>query len=450
MGSGGSRAQARASQTAAQSQAAASIEVANIQSAAAERAAMIQQDTALQAAQMSMSAAHGAANATAGATRFAAQLTADTAAETRELMDQRGQEAIERSEVATAEAVAGLENAREVSLAEQERQFNLANERLQPFADAGTASLGAVTAAGTAEGFAARLSEVMDSDIYADLVAERMNSADSRLSAAGMNRSGAAARAAADIDVSTALGLDSTLYGRQLNNVNIGQSATNAMNATGANYANNVTGIETGTAANVGNTLTAGANQQGATGMQVALASSNIANQAAQVQGQLATQGAAQQGAFLTQGAQNASQALIGGGNAAANGITQSAFHTSQGIMGSTNAINQGNVNAANARAQGQQNTQNTLLAVASIAAMFFSDERLKENMQPIGKIHNLTWYEWDWKGEAKDLVGAEMSTGFAASEVQAKYPECVTSKDGYKIINYPMLHETLKERLAA
>jgi hypothetical protein len=446
MGSSGARRQARAAENAAAQQSQAAIQVAQLQSDAAREAAGMQQATALQVAQMQSDAALGAAHATAGATMHAANLSATTARETRELLDQRGQEAIVRSEEAAALALDDIAAGREASLAVQNEQFALANERLEPYAAVGQESLQAVNDAATLDGWAQRLSDMANSDVYNELFSERMEVADARLSAGGMNRSGAAAQEAADLSMATILGLDQGLYGRQLTNVGIGQSAVNAQNSLGMSHANNVTGIETGAAANNANIRTAGANQQGAITMQTALANADIANSAAANQGALAVNGAIAQGNFLTQGAGMAGNTLMAGTNAAAQGINSAAYYSGQGIMGSANALAQGQIGAANARAQGSQNTFNNIMAAGQLAASFFSDPTMKENMEKVGEYGPLNIYEWDWKDEYKDEFGTEMNLGFNADEVEQLYPQYVETQGRKKKIDYEGLMAELQE----
>ncbi len=82
-------------------------------------------------------------------------------------------------------------------------------------------------------------------------------------------------------------------------------------------------------------------------------------------------------------------------------------------------------------------------------AAIFFSDPRLKDNMQPIGKIGPLTLYEWDWKPGVSDVVG-KMSIGFSADEVEEHFPELVVEVHGFKAIHYPLLTMVLKHQYGA
>jgi hypothetical protein len=80
-----------------------------------------------------------------------------------------------------------------------------------------------------------------------------------------------------------------------------------------------------------------------------------------------------------------------------------------------------------------------------SFSSIFFSDERLKENMEPIGSIGELTLYEWDWRDGISDIVG-KMSIGFSAQEVKERLPQFVREIHGFLAIDYPGLLDYLKE----
>ena len=73
---------------------------------------------------------------------------------------------------------------------------------------------------------------------------------------------------------------------------------------------------------------------------------------------------------------------------------------------------------------------------------MFASDERLKENIKPIGKSengHNL--YTWDWNDKAKELGVNDPTIGVLAQEVKRYMPEAViTDENGYYRVNYGVL----------
>ena len=74
--------------------------------------------------------------------------------------------------------------------------------------------------------------------------------------------------------------------------------------------------------------------------------------------------------------------------------------------------------------------------------AMMMSDERLKENIKPIGTSengHNV--YTWDWNDKAKELGVNDPTTGVLAQEVIKYMPEAVTKNaNGYYMVNYGVL----------
>jgi hypothetical protein len=75
-------------------------------------------------------------------------------------------------------------------------------------------------------------------------------------------------------------------------------------------------------------------------------------------------------------------------------------------------------------------------------AGLFSSDEKLKENIKPIGKSangHNL--YTWDWNEKAKSLGIDSPTTGVIAQEVMKYMPEAVfKDASGYYKVNYGVL----------
>jgi len=74
--------------------------------------------------------------------------------------------------------------------------------------------------------------------------------------------------------------------------------------------------------------------------------------------------------------------------------------------------------------------------------AMMMSDERLKENIEPIGTSengHNV--YTWDWNDKAKELGVNDPTTGVLAQEVMKYMPEAVSKHaNGYYMVNYGVL----------
>lgn len=128
-------------------------------------------------------------------------------------------------------------------------------------------------------------------------------------------------------------------------------------------------------------------------------------------------------------------QLLSGSGEAQASGIL--ADEQSSGFGGQNILNTVASIGGAASKAGG-------LGALAS--SIFFSDPRLKTDMEPIGAIHDLTLYEWDWKPEFTEIVGEGFgNVGFSADEVQDKYPHHVQEYAGWKHIDYPALLDELE-----
>jgi hypothetical protein len=138
---------------------------------------------------------------------------------------------------------------------------------------------------------------------------------------------------------------------------------------------------------------------------------------------------------------------LLGSGQNAAAGLGALGSQNASGIAGLLGRG--GDALAQSAVAQGQIATGRTQNAVG-IASLFFSDPRLKENMEPIGKIGPLTLYEWDWKEEARGIMGCSMNLGFDADEVAKHFPQHIVEFAGFKAIDYAALTDELKERIHA
>ncbi len=71
------------------------------------------------------------------------------------------------------------------------------------------------------------------------------------------------------------------------------------------------------------------------------------------------------------------------------------------------------------------------------------SDLRLKENIVKIGELPSgLNLYRWDWTKEGKKLAVNQMPIGVIAQEAQKSFPDAVTAGiDGYLRVNYKELH---------
>jgi hypothetical protein len=94
--------------------------------------------------------------------------------------------------------------------------------------------------------------------------------------------------------------------------------------------------------------------------------------------------------------------------------------------------------------------------ATGDIVAYSTSDERLKENIQPIqnalSKVENISGNEYNWKEEFENIHGFKGNdVGVIAQEIQKILPEAVIERDnGYLGVNYekiiPLLIQSIKE----
>ncbi len=93
--------------------------------------------------------------------------------------------------------------------------------------------------------------------------------------------------------------------------------------------------------------------------------------------------------------------------------------------------VGNANANATLAQNQANQNQWNALTGLASTALMF-SDERLKENIEPIGELYDGTGifrYNYLWDKAPR--------IGVMAQEVEQTRPDAVTEIGGFKAVDY-------------
>jgi hypothetical protein len=91
---------------------------------------------------------------------------------------------------------------------------------------------------------------------------------------------------------------------------------------------------------------------------------------------------------------------------------------------------------------QQKTGTGDILGTAAQLATLYMmSDERLKENIEYVGKSNGHKVYTWDWNDKAKELGINDPTKGVIAQEVMEYMPEAV-SKDanGYYMVNYGAL----------
>jgi hypothetical protein len=116
-------------------------------------------------------------------------------------------------------------------------------------------------------------------------------------------------------------------------------------------------------------------------------------------------------------------------------------------VAGNTWNSYNGNLQAWQARAGQAGATNNGLMSLAA-AAMMFSDERVKDEVEPVGMLTpDLGLYEYEYKGDPLH----ERHTGVMAQEVEQVDPGAVvTGDDGVKRVNYSrVLAQALMKRAA-
>ncbi len=178
-----------------------------------------------------------------------------------------------------------------------------------------------------------------------------------------------------------------------------------------------------------------------------------IAERGRAVQGQLSAGGLTRSGAGLqaaaavpTDLALQIEQMLSG----RQGGLAETGFQAASGIGGGVAGlqagigrdIGSGIVTDAQAKA-GQQSG---LLSLASTAASFFSDPKLKMNVKKIGESQGLGIYSWEWIPEtAGTIIEKFPKIGFMADEVKDKFPQFIQEVAGFMTVNYTKLLNKLE-----
>lgn len=284
-------------------------------------------------------------------------------------------------------------------------------EQLQPFIGAGQGAIGQLAAGATAGGLDQQLQEILGSETFGALAQEQERGVQGALSAGGLTRSGTAVRELGELRPRLALQIQQQLAGQQQNVAGLGLQ--------GAQLAQPTSRTPFQGAGVQGPTFVGapGAAPAGGSGQQFGFAeqllgggvSTNIAN-------------------LLTQQGQNTASGLLASAQAKAAGIG--------GIFGVGSALAKG------AFTLGQTETAGRL------AKTFFSDPRLKENIEQITQIGDLGVYQWDWIDAVKDTIVANGDTmGFMADEVEEKYPQHVGEFGSFKTIDYPSLLDELQAK---
>ncbi|XUM21068.1 tail fiber domain-containing protein [Bradyrhizobium oligotrophicum S58] len=94
--------------------------------------------------------------------------------------------------------------------------------------------------------------------------------------------------------------------------------------------------------------------------------------------------------------------------------------------------VGNANANATLAENQANQNIFNGLTSIASLGASLFSDERLKEDIAPVGELYDgQKVYSYRYKGSEIPHIG------LMAQEVEKVAPDAVREVAGFKAVDY-------------
>lgn len=129
-------------------------------------------------------------------------------------------------------------------IAELRRQFDLTQENVSPFLQAGQEALPGVVQGSTIGGFGQRLNEIFNSGALQPLIDERMRAAQGQLAAGGLTRSGTALREIANIPTSLGLDIENLLNSRQTNLAGSGQNAAIGLGALGQQNAQSIANLQ--------------------------------------------------------------------------------------------------------------------------------------------------------------------------------------------------------------
>lgn len=169
-----------------------------------------------------------------------------------------------------------------------------------------------------------------------------------------------------------------------------------------------------------------------------------VAERGRAVQGQLAAGGLTRSGAGLqaaaavpTDLALQIEQML----NQRQGGLAETGFQAASGIGGGVAGLQAGigrDIGAGIVTdAQAKSAQQGQLFDIATTAASFFSDPKLKTNTKVIGKIGELKVYSWDWIPEvAHTIISKFPQVGFMADQVKAKFPQFIQEFGGYMTVD--------------
>lgn len=97
--------------------------------------------------------------------------------------------------------------------------------------------------------------------------------------------------------------------------------------------------------------------------------------------------------------------------------------------------LGQADINAALQSQQAQAAGQQNAAQAAGLAAAFFSDERLKEDIVELGEFKGIRIISWKWKDFVPDRW-KDIEIGFSAQDILSKMPQFVREVNGFLAID--------------
>jgi hypothetical protein len=116
--------------------------------------------------------------------------------------------------------------------------------------------------------------------------------------------------------------------------------------------------------------------------------------------------------------------ALSGLGEGAGTVLSELGQRTGAGIA-------EANINAQLAGQQATAQGQSNAMGLIGLGASFFSDERLKDNIEELGEYKGVRIIKWTWKDFVPEYW-KDVTVGFSAQDILSKFPQFVSEKNGF------------------
>lgn len=132
-------------------------------------------------------------------------------------------------------------------------------------------------------------------------------------------------------------------------------------------------------------------------------------------------------------------------------GLPSLAPSIAEQTVGIGETLGAGAVGAARTEQAGQQQTIDNLLGLGALglkAYSAFSDIRLKEDIQLVGKRHGYNWYVWKWNKQAEKLGLFGYEAGYMAHEINEVLPDAISEKNGYAVIDIRKVERETKREV--